>query len=269
MLALGIPHELKRGWWGWQLHVDDDDAAEARHQLALYESENAPRSRAGPAVVATGARLGVVIYVAVLSGLFLLQGRSFGGIDWTSAGRVDVALIRAGEWWRVLTALTLHIDVGHLAGNLGFGAIFGALLGRQLGGGLAWLAILLAGGLGNLINVWIQGPQHWSVGASTAVFGAVGLLATFGWLTGRAGDESWARRWFPLIAGAWVLAWLGTGDERTDIVAHLTGFLAGGGLGLLLAAVGPAIYQRRSVQLLAGGVALVGLSAGWFIAISM
>ena len=48
---------------------------------------------------------------------------------------------------------------------------------RELGSGLAWSLLLGSGVLGNLANACLQLPDHRSVGASTVVFGAVGILA--------------------------------------------------------------------------------------------
>jgi hypothetical protein len=54
-------------------------------------------------------------------------------------------------------------------------------LHRRLGAGATALGIVASGALGNLLNaVWhhsVSGHDHASIGASTAVFGAVGLLA--------------------------------------------------------------------------------------------
>jgi len=52
----------------------------------------------------------------------------------------------------VVTALTLHVDSGHLITNLGFGMLFGYLAGQLLGPGIAWASILAAGALGNFLT---------------------------------------------------------------------------------------------------------------------
>jgi hypothetical protein len=44
------------------------------------------------------------------------------------------------------------------------------------GAGLGALALLAAGALGNLADAWLRAGEHLSIGASTAVFAAVGLL---------------------------------------------------------------------------------------------
>lgn len=264
LAAMDIDYFVQRTWWGWCLLVPEIEEGEARRQLALYEQEQRPApSRVKAFPPRAGAKLGVLVYVAVLLIVFLCQGRYAFGIDWTLAGRVDVAAIRAGEYWRTITALTLHRDAFHLLSNLAFGAFFAALLGSRLGGGVAWLAILLAGAIGNWLNSLVQRPEHLSVGASTVVFAALGLLATYYSVPGRLHRETWARRWAPIVGGLWVLAWLGTGDARTDIVAHLTGFIAGLLMGILIGRA-PAPRQRdRALQWLAGLIAIGVVLGAW------
>ncbi|MGI9330954.1 MAG: rhomboid family intramembrane serine protease [Gammaproteobacteria bacterium] len=265
---MSIDHAIRRDWWGWYLQVDEAAVTQASQQIDLYEQENqAPPALTGISPRGGGVRLGMLGYATVLLSVFALQGGFRYGIDWTSAGRVDVAAIYAGEYWRLITALTLHSDLWHLLGNLGFGALFALFLSRQLGGGVTWLAILIAGALGNAMNALVQPPEHLAVGASTAVFAALGLLAAFYFFFGRLHRNSWARRWAPIIGGLWVLTWLGTGDENTDIVAHLTGFLAGLLLGSLMGKIPKPSKHESVVQAAAGLLAVCGILGSWVLAV--
>ena len=102
---------------------------------------------------------------------------------------------------------------------------------RLLGSGRAWFLVLCTGALGNLLNALVQSPDHRSIGASTAVFGAVGLLATINMLHFRS---ILRHRWpLPLAAALGLLALLGASGHNTDIGAHLFGFISGIGLGLM------------------------------------
>jgi membrane associated rhomboid family serine protease len=94
---------------------------------------------------------------------------------------------------------------------------------HSLGWGLAWSGLLLAGALGNVLTAFIRAPDHTSIGASTAVFATVGILAAYNWSRRRAHINRWA----PLGGGVALLAFLGMQGERTDILAHITGFGAG------------------------------------------
>src|SRR5690606_31643313 len=159
------------------------------------------------------------------------------------------AAVRGGEWWRVFTALTLHSGAGHLLGNIGFGVLFGGLAARLVGSGIAWLTVVLAAAAGNALNVLALAPAHRAVGASTAVFAALGLLAGFVWrgklMAGLIAQDRWAFRLAPLVGGIALLAYTGTGDEGTDVGAHLAGFLCGLAGGVALTFADEGLGNRR------------------------
>jgi membrane associated rhomboid family serine protease len=148
-----------------------------------------------------------------------LAGRAAFGYDWLDAGALLTGATRAGEFWRAVTALTLHLDVGHLLANLGFGTVFGLLAGQLLGPGVAWASVLAAAATANLLNAFIQPVTHSSVGASTAVFATLGLLSAYAWRKRAGQGDRWAYRWAPLVAGVILLGFTGAGGERTDVLA--------------------------------------------------
>ncbi|MEO7385954.1 MAG: rhomboid family intramembrane serine protease [Gammaproteobacteria bacterium] len=267
--ALGIPHMIADGPRNSALLlVPADHAAIAREQLRLYAAENR-RTTPRAALTLHGLGLpGVMGYVLVLIGAFLVQGRVAFGVDWLEAGGLHGAAVRNGEWWRVLTALTLHADAGHLVANLFFGAFFGAFAGQFLGSGVAWATILLAAGAGNALDLLLLPSSHRAIGASTAVFTALGLIAALMWRAEARRTSTWARRYAPLIGAAVLLAYLGTGDAQTDAVAHLTGFIAGIVAGAAYDVRRPRWLQSLGVQVLAGFGTLALLAACWWLAVS-
>jgi len=190
------------------------------------------------------------------------------GVDWLSAGVLDGIAVRDGEWWRVFTALTLHGDIGHLIANLFFGAVFGGCVGRYLGSGVAWAIILLAAGAGNALDLALLPSSHRAIGASTAVFTALGVVAALLWRAESGRASTWARRYAPLIGAAVLLAYIGTGDAGTDAVAHLTGFIAGLFAGAVFDMRRPRWLQVPGVQLFAGAGAMLLLAACWWLAVS-
>jgi membrane associated rhomboid family serine protease len=208
---------------------------------------------------------GVAIYIVIVCLVAWLTGESAFNRDWLSAGRVDGELIRAGEWWRTLTALTLHSGLRHLAGNIGFGALFGILAGRLFGSGLTWFCVLIASGLANTLNTLLLASDHRSIGASTAVFAALGLIAGFVWRAKLMAQDRWAYRLGPIVGGIALLAYTGTGGPDTDIGAHLAGFVCGFGIGMLLTLL-PAAPSSRQFQLLFGTAAAAMLVIAWAMA---
>ena len=234
--ALDIPYRIEPVGTSWQLLVPAGSFAAARAELRRFEEENRnwPPSEppASPLVENTLATLSVLILLATFHNLTRLDISLFGHnpTDWTSLGKADAGKIMDGQWWRLATALTLHADWLHLISNLALGGIFIVWLCRDLGSGLAWNLLLGSGILGNLANACLQPPDHSSVGASTAVFGAVGILAAISLVRCRRHRR---KRWaLPGAAALALLALLGTEGKNTDLGAHLFGFVFGIGLGL-------------------------------------
>jgi rhomboid protease GluP len=166
-----------------------------------------------------------------------------------------------------LTSLGLHADLEHLASNLVFGGFLGLLLAQLLRPGLAWLAILLGGALGNALNALLHPAAHTAVGASTAIFAALGILAALTWRRGTALWRHGLRRWLPLAAGVMLLAYLGFGGERTDIGGDIAGFAAGTALGVGLACAGDRVPQGASAQWIFGVPALALFALAWLLAL--
>ncbi len=226
-----IPCSIESDGAAWQLLVPEQQMESARRELDLFEEANRnwppPLPAARHLIENTLPTLSVLILLAILYNLNLL-GISLPGrgiIDLTDLGAAHAEKIRDGHWWLCVTALTLHADLTHLFSNLMIGGIFIILLCRELGSGLAWSLLLGSGTLGNLFNALVQAPTHRSVGASTAVFSAVGILAAISMVRYR---HHLQRRWFiPVAAGVALLALLGTEGKNTDLGAHLFGFGTG------------------------------------------
>ena len=243
-----------------------ESAPAAVAELDAYRRENARPAAPRPSVdpIDTGWP-GVGAYAAVLLAVFVFLRRDLLGFDWLAAGRLEAGQVAAGEWWRAVTALTVHLDVSHLGSNLAFGSFFGYFVGRHVGNGLGWAAIVAAGTLGNLLNALLQPATHRSIGASTAVFAALGILSAYSWRRGLI-RHTWRARVGPIVAGIALLAYTGTGGANTDIVAHLTGFLAGFGAGALLAS--PAVPRGVRAQSVYAAVTAGAVTLAWWIALT-
>jgi membrane associated rhomboid family serine protease len=267
LAAAGISSRLVMADGAATLYVSSLEAARARHELSCYARENAPRRPLLPAVAALRSIEGALAYCAVLLFFFAAERRHALSIDWLTAGAAQAGSIQDGAWWRTITALCLHADLGHLVSNLAFGAVAGVLVAELLGTGLGWLAILLVAALGNEINALVHSAGHSAIGASTAVFGALGILSGH---TGTSRSVPWRshiRRWAPVGAGIMLLAFLGFGGERTDIGAHVTGFAIGVAAGLALARAGRRLPHGPWAQRVWGALALALLALAWLMAL--
>jgi membrane associated rhomboid family serine protease len=180
---------------------------------------------------------------------FLWQGEHPSFVAWAASS--STALIGHGEWWRPFTALFLHADPGHLLGNLLSGLFFGTLLARSIGPLRAWALILLCGTIGNALTSALTYPESFvSIGASTAVFGALGILSGMGvsaMLRVRI-RLPWAKITAPLVAGIILLGWMGGGSHggNTDVLGHIFGFTSGLTAGLLIGLLTPATAAAAS-----------------------
>lgn len=286
LTAVGIPSQIDAtaGFDGLQyvLMVDEPLYPAASAHLARYAIESRPAPPPPPPpTLHPFAWAGCVLYALVIVFVGYAVAGGFWRLDSFQLGAIDAARVQAGEWWRAWTALTLHVDAGHLVANLGAGAWFGYLAGRQLGPGNAWLLAVIGAGLANLAEALLGPSSHHSVGASTAVFTMLGLLAAYTWRTAYTRrSQRWALRWGPLIAGALLLGWTGTGGvtgldkpeviaaSTTDVVAHVAGFVAGVGVGVVAAMGKTQQLLRRVPQWASGAAALAILAIAWSFALT-
>jgi membrane associated rhomboid family serine protease len=267
LASVKIPYELIDDGLTCALVVPAEHSPRAVEQLRLYDEENPPvRYKPRRPIIYQDALPGIVGYVAVICVIAWLAGSSFFGSNWFLEGRVDGALIRAGEWWRTITALTLHANIRHLLGNLVFGVFFGIFAGRLLGSGVAWLAVIVAAALGNAANTLLLDSTHRSIGASTAVFATLGILAGYVWRGRLMAQDRWPTRFGPIVGGIALLMFTGTGDENTDIGAHLMGFVCGFATGMVLTLLGNMPAPKRA-QRIAGGIALAIITIAWIAAL--
>ncbi|NOT31677.1 MAG: rhomboid family intramembrane serine protease, partial [Planctomycetes bacterium] len=146
------------------------------------------------------------------------------------------------------------------------------LLFHSYGAGVGALGLLLAGLLGNLVNAWVHVGAHASLGASTAVFGAVGLLGGSEARARHLLREPQARRIAPIAAALMLLLYLGVGEAQptrnVDVLAHVFGLLVGLALGTVLGSFPRALIEHRGAQLAAGLVAAALLASCWLVVLT-
>lgn len=269
LTAVGIPSAVVMDGGQFVLEVDVANGPVALTELRQYEAERRPAPAPPPAPrLHKNAWVGCVAYVAILLGVAHMIAAGLARLDAFDAGELDAARVQSGQWWRAWTALTLHLDAAHLAANLGAGIWFGYLAARQLGSGRAWFFIVNGAALAN----WLEGEfgpaTHRAVGASTAVFTALGMLAAHSWRTRFHLPQRSALRWGPLVAGVVLLGWLGSAGEGTDLVAHALGFLTGTLIGATVALPPVERALDRVPEWLAGLAAVAALALAWACALT-
>lgn len=257
------------------LIIAEQDAPRVQQELTLYEQNTAAwRKRCLPEetdlfLLSPTAFWSAVLFFSLLLRFHQLLNNT--AADWQSRGLWNAGLIRQGEWWRCLTALSLHGDYAHLIGNLFWGCMLLTLTAGEIGVGWGILLMLIAGALGNLFNALLLSQvDYQALGASTMVFGLLGILSgrttlkTHLQQAAGKGILQQFRLWIPLLAGFAVLSLWGTAPG-SDLPGHLTGFLCGILLGLLSGLLPPALFAM-GWQLLAGAVAAALLPLAWHLA---
>lgn len=234
--------------------------AEERERAERATEQDPPAPDLGPTLA------GVAVAVSIVA-MFVVTGPRDAGSGWFRTGSAVAEAIRAGGLWRAVTALTLHADWSHVLGNAACAAIFVTAVCRWLGWGLGLALVLASGVLGNLATAYLTVAGHDSVGASTALFGALGLLGGMQVIRKATGvvrrgvGGSRMRRAFPIVAACLALfAMLGV-SERADVIAHATGLAFGFAEGAAVARTRP---LGRALQALFGVLAIALVVACWW-----
>lgn len=182
-----------------------------------------------------------------------------------------------GQWWRLLTAMFVHVGIIHIATNLWCLWNLGLLAEPLMGPFGVVAAYLMTGFAGNLLSIAVHpgmpgGPQSVvGAGASGAIFGLAGVLIVLlksPLLPLPKMELKRLRRsviffaFINLAIGLYTM--VGPSPIRIDNMAHLGGFLSGLALGVpLVPKIGAAkpFFERRRQWGVWGGTFLLILLA--------
>lgn len=263
--STGISHYVRNGEHGWEIQVSDKDYEKAVIAIEQYLEENPEVQKTDDPLyykyqrTYTGIWVSILLIACHIAIVSSNKSNMFAKTYGSSAYH-----ILHGEWYRSVTSLMLHADPLHLMGNIAGIAIFGTAVCTVMGWGMGWLMILITGMLGNLMNALLYESGHISVGASTAIFGAIGILSAHQFFKNIKQSGQKIKAFLPLASGLALLGILGSG-AHSDVMAHLFGFLAGIVLGCLysLFVKRPIIkeYQTGSLLLSVGLLAMAWLKS--------
>lgn len=254
LTSSGVPHRISKNKNTWDVWVAESHYYRSIELMELYFKEN--RTEFSD-FVEKNVELkrdtvisGIIISIILMLWYILVQnaGDTKEIINRFGASAVK---IMDGEYYRAVTALMLHKDEVHLAGNMIGLFIFGTALCSVTGWGVGWLLVLISGVAGNLTNAYMYESAHVSIGASTAVFGAIGILAGYQGFKPKRMPKKMKTAWIPMACGLALLGLLGSGGEQTDIMAHMFGFfcgiLLGSAYGLFIKNPLASVFQWLSV----------------------
>ena len=243
LTSAGLEYAVKQTAGGWEIWVAESNHTEALNLIAeyIYENQHAVPSEARETPPHKPTYTGLWASVLLLA-CHLASNMADTPHTLIRSYGASASDILNGELYRTVTSLMLHSGYVHLIGNMAGIAVFGTAVCNLTGAGVGWLMILLTGIIGNLVNAALFEYGHMSVGASTAVFGAVGILAAHQFYSKIKIPGGRKKAWIPLAGGLALLAFLGAG-QHSDLTAHLFGFTAGIALGLLHAS-----YLKRLID---------------------
>jgi rhomboid protease GluP len=162
----------------------------------------------------------VIILICVLA--YLSQ---FIGIDLVSAGVKDNMAIKAGQWYRLLSSVFLHLDLAHLALNMvslySLAPITVKLFDIfKQNGNLSFLTVFFVSGLMGSLASYYFNPNP-SLGASGAIFGLMGALLTIAYFKQL---PDLYKEFSSVLLANLVIGFL---IPRIDVSAHLGGLVGG------------------------------------------
>jgi rhomboid protease GluP len=145
-----------------------------------------------------------------------------GGVLWS-------AVVRRGEWWRLITHMFLHLDVGHLAMN-GLSLYFLGQMREKNDGHVRFLLLYVLSGLaGGLLQLLLGEHNVLGVGASGAIFGLAGAELVFLWRHQKYMGAGARAAWMQLLGLLALQLMIGfaAGGEVIGNWAHMGGLLMG------------------------------------------
>ncbi|MGZ4163495.1 MAG: rhomboid family intramembrane serine protease, partial [Tumebacillaceae bacterium] len=199
-------------------HVQTRTAAEWR--AAMEELSQRHDQEVRQALRPEQKTVGVYTIIAINVLVWLLVQMSPDQI--LSAGVLIAEQIRAGEYWRLMTAVFLHYQASHIGFNMVTLYSFGSIAERIFGTTRFWFVYLLAGLSGSLLSFALN--DNPSLGASGAIFGLFGALVAFGQLNRRVFSKTIGPSVYGLLIINLVLGFV---MPQVDYWAHIGGLIGG------------------------------------------
>ena len=182
-----------------------------------------------------------MVILGVNVAVFLLQVALGGSGDLrvlVRMGAMVPGLVAEGEYWRLVTAMFLHVGIRHIAFNSLALLIFGSLVEESLGRGRLVAVYLVTGFCANAVSFAFGDPVRVAAGASGAVFGLLGAWLVYN-LRRRSLGLARANVQVGLLLVGLNLAF-GFAFPGIDNLAHLGGL----GAGLLAGLVAEGVWGR-------------------------
>lgn len=149
-------------------------------------------------------------------------------------------LVYHGQWWRVFCAQFIHIGFFHILMNMYFLNEIGPIFERLYGPRNFLIIYLASGVIGNLFTYAFGSPNTVSAGASTSLYGLLGLA--IGMIFAYKNDEvlrSFGASFVSIVVINLIYSLL---MPRVGVLGHLGGFIGG----VVLAGIFPIVNRELS-----------------------
>lgn len=133
--------------------------------------------------------------------------------------------VRAGEWWRLITAAFFHGGAIHLFCNMYSLFILGTQMETVLGKGKFLVIYLASAFVGSLFSGVLNGSGVMSIGASGAIFGLMGAMLYFGYHYRLYLGSAIIYQLLPVLV---LNLFIGLWAPGVDLFAHIGGLIGGG-----------------------------------------
>ncbi|MDM5153059.1 rhomboid family intramembrane serine protease [Bacillus sp. DX1.1] len=133
--------------------------------------------------------------------------------------------IAKGEWWRFITSLFIHIDLGHFFSNSICLFFLGQSIEKQLGSISFAILFFIAGISGNIFSYFIMPLGYVHAGASGGIFGLLGAQLFILYSRYRSPKTKEVFLFSSIII---ILLSFTFFDHSANPISHLTGLLIGG-----------------------------------------
>src|SRR6188508_777132 len=117
----------------------------------------------------------LVVLISFMAGAHLLR-TMFSLPLAVPPGTLSLDSLVNGEWWTAFTWMFTHLNLMHLAMNLGLLILAGRAVERQAGGRHLLYIFIISSWTGAALQLMTQ-PETWVIGASGGVFGVIGAFS--------------------------------------------------------------------------------------------
>lgn len=152
-------------------------------------------------------------------------------LEWFEYLAGNNQMILAGEYWRLITPIFVHLGFSHILFNSFSLIIFAPALERTLGSFIFIIVYLAAGIAANIATLLIQPAYFTHVGASGAIFGLFGIYLAFVFFKKGLIHSNDQQIIIPIAVVSVIMTFL---QPNINITGHIFGLISGILIGKIL-----------------------------------